>query len=92
MPACTTRRDDAVHFWPEPPKAPPKSQRHGQIQIGVVHHGQRVLGPHFHLHFGQVLDRGRGDALAHGHRAGEGDRVDLRAFDQPLADISGPRP
>ena len=66
------------------PKSPTQSQRDGKVEISVIHHGQRVLGPHLHLHFGKVLNGCRGDSFAHRNRTGERDGVDLGAFDQPL--------
>ena len=88
MPAWTTRREEAVHFCPVPPKAPPQGQRDGEVEIGVVHHGERVLGAHFHLQASEVLHRGGGDVAAHRDRAGEGDGVDIAAFDQALANLA----
>ena len=54
-------------FLTRPSESTTKSKRHSQIKIGVVHHGQCVLGTHFHLYLGQVLDGGSRDSLADRH-------------------------
>ena len=52
-------------------KRPAKGKADGQIDIGVIHHGQRVLRPHFHLDLGKVLHCGGGDAAPYRHRPRE---------------------
>mmetsp|Transcript_4651 Transcript_4651/g.6085 ORF Transcript_4651/g.6085 Transcript_4651/m.6085 type:complete len:227 (+) Transcript_4651:1854-2534(+) len=69
-------------------KSTAQCQGHCQIKIRIIHNCQRVFGPHFHLNFGEVLDRSTGNAFAHWHGTCKGNSIDLRAFDQTLANFT----
>ncbi len=61
---------------------------HGAVQIGVVHHDQRVLAAHFQLDAGLTLHRPFGHPGADLLRAGEADAVHVRVGDDGAADVA----
>ena len=81
---CTTNRDDAVHFWPDPPNAPPKASDTARSRSASSITANAFFDPISictRVRFWMALAR---DPFAHRNRAGEADRIDLWAFHQPL--------
>ena len=57
---------------------------HGDLQIGIVKHNERILATHFELEFRHARETSGRDFLTRRNRSGEGDGVDIAVVEEGL--------
>ena len=68
-------------------QAGPRDAGHGDVEIGVLEHDERVDAAELEVDLLELLAGLGRDPPARGHRAGEGDQIDARVTDQRLARV-----